>query len=405
MADYSNVGQSPEQQVDEQQTFTAKEVDEIKKGYEREIQKAKEEIEDLKSKWQGEKEELVQEKRDLRSHITTLQSDLDDQKNSAATLEQKLEKERSGAEALRKDIEALQGGKETEPTSEQSNSLTQTIVFQMVAFIGTTPDPQVVEKIVDLVSRTVVVPDSNTSTSTPSMSYIKPSPHQPTFVSTPYNFWIAVQYGTLTDVLRSGQSILDSRSISTTTAAQIFWLEDALPLLVNRIQTPSPENTRVHLFVLQAVAQLHELSPESNLGNLLDTIGQYIESLDDGFIVRSVHGQVSDFIHQGNPITIWRPAVGDDDSRTLDHTNSDLSQGLQLTADRSGILMLSQETSERISTYVLVLADVDTWVKSVSRPTIRWSRGWGVCRVGLCDASQLRLSGRGGCNLGWRGLD
>ncbi|KAL8634569.1 MAG: hypothetical protein Q9228_007836 [Teloschistes exilis] len=254
--------------------------------------------------------------------------------------------------------------------SERIDRLTRAILIQLSTISGTESDMQMVEKIENLTSRTRIGPENNIVTSIPPLNCVSTDLDQPAFMSTPYGFWIMVQYGSLADVLRSGQTILNTRPISTQTAEQICWLEDALPLLANRVRTTTtPESTRVVLFILYAVAHSRNLDSSFDPDDLLTNISQYIEQLNDGFILHHVHQAVSDFVvfGQAHPITSWQPAL-DDSLHSLDHTKGALSQGLQITADGSGVLMLSQETADGISTYILVIDDVDSWVRRVHRP-------------------------------------
>ena len=176
--------------------------------------------------------------------------------------------------------------------------------------------------------------------------------------SAPYLFWVASRYGTLDEVFEHAQGVFNAASVSHT--AQAWWVADGLERLASRI----PGSTRigdikVALLMLQGVAYIRGLIPSYSPNSLMHALDEYIDKLDDGFIVRSMYHKALDFLEQGLPITSWLPetAAG---IRMLDSSNSALANDLQLIADRTGILVLNQATDAGIIAYIFERGDVES---------------------------------------------
>lgn len=241
----------------------------------------------------------------------------------------------------------------------------ETVRFQVSGFARSPEEvnPEIVDKIKDLVASSKISTDGSQGI-VPALIFAKGGPAGS---SSPYLFWVASCYGTLAEILSNGQAVFNNRNISGDQAAQSCWIRDALDTLANRFMkpsTPTTQHTLVALLILQAVAYLHGLMPDYSPDQLMHGLRQYTEQSDDSFILRSFHQKVIDFLMQSQPITSWVPEA-DDGAHSLDHTNSDLTPDLRLTADQSGILMLNQETQDGVTTYVFTREDVEAWERWV----------------------------------------
>lgn len=306
---------------------------------------------------------LEQDKTGLTTSNDTLEAKVRD-------IEQQLTDEKTSSDGL---VSTVNQNKAT------IERLTSAVQYQVATFANQAADSQDVEKIVELLAK----PQSSVSTPTrvvPTLIFNRTSIRTQS-ASAPYLLWVASRHGSLDEVLEHAQEVFNVAS--TSHAAQVWWVVDALERLASQIASSTTiGDIKVVMLLLQGVAYVRGLIPSYSPNSLMQALGEYIDNLDDGFIVRSMYQKALDFLEQEQPITSWLPATAAG-IRMLDCSNSTLTNDLQLIADGTGILVLNQATDAGMIAYVFERGDVEWLETSFEQPgrtTLRMKPGT-VCGV------------------------
>ncbi len=231
----------------------------------------------------------------------------------------------------------------------------EAVHFQATSAHAAETDLDLVEEIMDLVARTGQLTVRTTEATAPALTFA--SGHHR---STQYVFWLASQIGTAQQVIEEAEGVFNPRQITAEQANQALWIQNALEHLVNRFVIPVSQdqaNVQVAMVVLQGVAYLRGLLPSYSADSVLTYLGQFIGQLNDGFIIASMRQTVTQFILSSQPIQSWIPSDGLA-NRMLDHTNSDLAEGVCLIADHSGMFMLASDNGSVF--YIFTKDDVES---------------------------------------------
>jgi hypothetical protein len=231
----------------------------------------------------------------------------------------------------------------------------EAVHFQATSAHAAETNLDLVEEIMDLVARTGQLTVRTTEATAPALTFA--SGHHR---STQYVFWLASRIGTAQQVIEEAEGLFNPRQITAEQANQALWIQNALEQLVNRFVIPVSQdqaNVQVAMVVLQGVAYLRGLLPSYSADSVLTYLGQFIGQLNDGFIIASMRQTVTQFILSSQPIQQWIPSDGLA-NRMLDHTNSDLAEGVCLIADHSGMFMLASDNGSVF--YIFTKDDVES---------------------------------------------
>ena len=169
--------------------------------------------------------------------------------------------------------------------------------------------------------------------------------------SAPYLFYMASRFGPVEDVFTNAQAVFNVQATSSQLASQTPWIEKALGYLSGRFlsdTTTSPQSTRVAILMVHGVVYLRGLTSSLSWISLMQPIDEYVERLEDSFILDSMRL----FVHDSSVDSWFSRLASGRSKQVLDSSNSALAEGLSLVADGSGVLMLVQSKEAEIIAFV-----------------------------------------------------
>lgn len=262
------------------------------------------------------------------------------------------------------------------------NGLTAAVQYLVTKFANQAADSQDFEKIFDLLTKPQIAVSTMTRV-VPMLIFCRTAIRAPS-ASAPFLLWIASRHGSLDEVFEHAEGILNTALDSHT--AQAWWIVDALERLASRMTS----DIKVAMLLLQGVAYVLGLIPSYSPDSLMHELLEYIDSLTDGFIVRSMYQKVLEFFEQGQPITSWLPSTVTG-VRMLDHSNSALADDVQLFADKTGTSVLNRATNAGIVAYVFEKGDIESLELGVNGEPLVRMKSAGICRVPQ-DMQYLQLA-------------
>lgn len=175
-----------------------------------------------------------------------------------------------------------------------------------------------------------------------------------------YGFWLTSRSGSAKQVFENADAIFNKRQSTLENAAQTPWIQGALEQLLGRFilsTSRDQDNVKVGMVALQAIAYLRCFLVSYDPSPTMTRLERFIDSLDDGFIIASMHRRVAESILREQPIISCIQSTGLA-NRMLDHTNSDLAEGVYLVADNSGMFIMGQ-TKQTTILYVFSKDDIE----------------------------------------------